>query len=172
MACARARERINLWRSLQSICRRFVYFTPGRLIPRSCGSRNFSWEISSVAWWWRRRDELSSPQPRVAFFVIGSLYAGPCAAEREKYIRICTYIVFTARRAVIAHKTRRGLSNECGTIASANTRVVAAITSRRVTLDPRRDNFFRQADAAWFVLINKRPSLSVVSAICILFRET
>lgn len=67
---------------------------------------------------------------------------------RKIYTHMYIRIVFTAGRAVIARKTRRGLSNECGTIASANTRVVAAITSRRVTLDPRRDNFFRQADAA------------------------
>lgn len=51
--------------------------------------------------------EPSQAGPRCAafFFVIGSLYAEPCA-ERKMY----AYIVFTARRGRCA-QTRRGLSN-------------------------------------------------------------
>lgn len=127
--------RINLRRSLQSIrC--------GSLAV-SYKSRNASRGIGAVAWWlhqgylrphrnWRF-GELSWAAPRS--FVIGSLYAEPCA-ERKMY----AYIVFTARRGRCA-QTRRGLSNAGRSWARARVSLPRLHRVATQNPNPGKDNF-------------------------------
>lgn len=99
----------------------------------------------------------AAPRSRVAFFVIGSLYARPCARKICIYAKNMYAYTLFSRHDARSSRTNTSRIIECGTIANARTRMSLPRLHRNPKPSTLEETiFFHQVDAAWLALINKR----------------